>query len=168
MNLRNATVADAAACLATYGPIVRDTAISFELEVPDRKTFTERIAVALDRYAWLVAEDDDGLLGYAYATAHRDREAYRYAVETSVYVGEARRRGGVGKALYHRLFEVIADRGFYNAYAGVTVPNPASLAFHKACGFVEIGVFPAVGFKLGAWQDVSWWHRNLRTGTPED
>ncbi len=168
VTIRRAAPGDAAALLAIYAPMVTDTAISFELNPPAEAEFAARIERALDGFEWLVAERAGEPIGYAYATAHRARAAYRFSVETSVYVAERARRGGVGGALYRELLPRLAARGYGNAYAGITLPNPPSLELHRAAGFEPIGVFPAVGWKFGRWHDVGWWHRRLRDAPPED
>ncbi len=160
-SIRAATTADTTELLSIYAPIVTGTAVSFEAEVPGIAEFARRIAAALRHHAWLVAEDTAGIAGYAYGTSHRQRWGYRYSVETSVYVAEAARRGGVGRALYRELLGELARRGYRQAYAGITLPNDASEALHAAAGFTRIGVFPNVGHKFDRWQDVAWWHREL-------
>lgn len=162
LSIREATRDDAGPLLEVYRPFVTDTAVSFETEPPSLYDFEERIRKALAAYAWLVAEREGRPVGYAYATSHRERSAYRWSVETSVYVGACHRGHGVGRRLYSRLLDDLTARGYCNAYAGIALPNEASIALHRKAGFVSIGVFPRVGFKLGAWHDVSWWHRPLR------
>jgi L-amino acid N-acyltransferase YncA len=164
--IRAATPADAEPLLAIYRPVVLDTAVSFELEPPAVAEFRARIEESLARFAWIVAERDGAPIGYAYATAHRARGAYRWSVETSVYVGERQRGQGVGRALYDALLPILA-RSYCNAYAGITLPNDASVALHRAAGFEPVGVFRAVGRKFGRWHDVSWWHLRLRAEPPE-
>ncbi|MEL7450975.1 MAG: N-acetyltransferase family protein [Pseudomonadota bacterium] len=166
MNIRRATAEDAADMLAIYTPLVEHTTVSFELEPPTLEDYRQRIATVNQRHEWLVATANDETLGFAYGTVHRHRAAYQRSAETSVYVHEAHRGKGVARQLYERLFERLAELGYYNAYAGITLPNDASVAFHAATGFSHIGVFPAVGFKFGEWRDTSWWHRQLRTGKP--
>lgn len=165
--IRPATTDDAAAALAIYAPIVENTAISFETEAPGLDAFAGRIAASNDSHAWLVASRGGRLAGYAYGTSHRARHAYRFSTEVSVYVHEDQRGGGVGRSLYQALFQVLAERGYYHAFAGITVPNEGSIGLHRAVGFRHVGTFPQVGFKFGAWHDVSWWHRPLRPGIPE-
>lgn len=165
--LREATVEDAAALLEIYRPFVTDTAVSFEAEVPSVAEFGERIRTALDRWAFVVAERAGQPLGYAYGTTHRARHAYRFSVETSVYLDPAQQGRGLGKRLYGRLLEDLVARGYANAYAGIVLPNERSVALHRAVGFVPIGVFPRVGWKFGTWHDVSWWHRPLCDRPPE-
>ena len=107
-------------------------------------------------------EDADCLAGYAYATPHRTREAYKHSVETSVYVHSDYRGKGVGRMLYESLFVSLRSHDFHNAYAGITLPNDASVALHKSLGFEPVGIFREVGFKYDSWHDVSWWQRNIR------
>ncbi|MEO0997897.1 MAG: N-acetyltransferase family protein [Pseudomonadota bacterium] len=165
-SIRAATTADTTALLLIYAPIVEKTAVSFESETPGIAEFARRIAAALRHHAWLVAEDANGIAGYAYGGPHRQRFGYRYSVETSVYVAEAARGGGIGRALYRALLDELGRRGYRQAYAGITLPNDASEALHAAAGFTRIGVFPNVGHKFGRWQDVAWWHLELPQPDP--
>jgi L-amino acid N-acyltransferase YncA len=159
--IRTATAADAAVLREIYRPYVERTAVSFELEVPSIEEFQRRIAVAVEGWSWLVAEVDGRQVGYAYASAHRAREAYRTSVETSAYVHEEYQRQGIGHALYTQLLNELNERGFGSAYAAITLPNEASVGFHESLGFELIGVFPRVGRKFGAWHDVAWFYRPL-------
>lgn len=152
--------------LVIYGPIVEQTTISFEERVPSVADFADRIEGTLAEHQWLVAEAQGQVLGYAYGTAHRARAAYRYSAETSVYVAPAAHGAGVATRLYERLFEDLIALGYYHAFAGITMPNDPSVAFHRAVGFESIGTFPKVGYKQGQWHDVSWWHRPLQHGAP--
>ena len=161
ITLRNATPSDAAGVLQVYRPFVEDTAVSFERVAPSDREMAERIAAAAEEWAWLVAEIDGRIVGYAYAGRHRSRDAYRYAVETSVYIGPDARRSGIARALYSELFGKLRSRDYASAYAGITVPNDASVAFHKSFGFEAIGVFPRVGRKFGTWHDVLWMYRPI-------
>ena len=158
---RRARPADAEAVLAIYAPLVERTAISFEELAPTPDEMAARIESALATHEWLVAEIDGELAGYAYATGHRARAAYRFSVEVSAYVHEAHRGRGVGAALYRALFEALGERGFRAAFAGIALPNEPSVALHRSAGFEPIGTFAEVGWKLGAWHDVSWWRRRL-------
>lgn len=159
--IRTALAADAAVLREIYRPYVERTAVSFELEVPSIEEFQRRITVAVDGWSWLVAEVDGRQVGYAYASAHRAREAYRTSVETSAYVHEDYQRQGIGRALYAQLLKELHQRGFGSAYAAITLPNEASVGFHESLGFEPIGVFPRVGRKFGAWHDVAWFYRPL-------
>lgn len=162
--VRDATPDDAAACAAIYAPYVRDTAITFEVEPPDAAEFGRRIAAATARYAWLVLEDDGRVVGYAYACPFRERAAYRFACEVSVYLEPGLRRSGGGRALYAALLRRLAERGYRTAVAGMTVPNDASAGLHAASGFVPVGTFRRVGWKHGRWHDVAWAQRDLDDG----
>ncbi|CAN5209141.1 hypothetical protein BH10PSE17_BH10PSE17_08900 [soil metagenome] len=164
--VRTAVHDDAAAILSIYAPMVRDTSVSFELEVPSLEEMRSRMGEASGRFPWLVSLDaDDRVNGYCYASRHRERAAYRWSVDTTVYVREDSRGGGVGRALYQYLFESLTQLGYAQAFAGITLPNAASVALHQSMGFTQVGVYRSVGFKLGAWRDVSWWQRELRTST---
>ncbi len=160
--IRLATERDAEQIAAIYAPNVTDTIISFELEPPSADEMRRRIEVTLKRYPWLVYERRGRVLGYAYAGAHGSRAAYQWSVDVSVYVHEDARRTGVGRALYASLFAALELQGFYNAYAGASLPNPGSIGLHESVGFRRVGVYRGVGYKLGAWHDVVWWHRPLR------
>jgi phosphinothricin acetyltransferase len=152
---------DAAAVQTIYAPIVEHTAISFEEVAPSTKEMAQRIASIAASHAFLVAEDDGGVVGYAYGSPHRARPAYRHSAEVTVYVAEQARRSGVATALYAGLLPVLKKKGFHAAFAGVALPNPGRLALHQAAGFLPVGVFEQVGFKFGRWHDVSWWQRIL-------
>lgn len=165
--IRLATPADARAIHAIYAPIVRGTAISFELEPPDQAEIARRIAETLARFPWLVAEDAEGIAGYAYAGEHRERAAYQWSVDVSCYVHERARRRGVGRALYEALKRVLRAQGFRNAFAGVALPNAASVALHESVGFVALGRYRNVGFKLGEWRDSLWLQCALGDLPPE-
>ncbi len=127
-----------------------------------------RLGKVLGQYPWLLFEDGAEALGYVYATQHRERAAYRWSVDTAVYVRQGRQRQGVGRALYTSLLALLPLQGYVNAYAGVTLPNPASVGLHEALGFEPVGVYRQVGFKCGAWHDVAWFQRPLqaRPGDP--
>lgn len=157
---------DAAACAAIYAPFVEGSAVSFEETPPDETEFGRRIARLSATHAFLVAADEHGVTGFAYGGPHRERAAYRWSTEVSVYLHERARGRGLGRTLYDELFERLADRGFRLLLAGVTLPNPASVALHEACGFEPVGVFRRIGFKAGAWHDVGWWQLALDGDDP--
>jgi L-amino acid N-acyltransferase YncA len=144
---------------------VRNTTISFEEAAPDAEQMRGRIANILERFPWLVAEDG-GVLGYAYGSQHRARAAYRWSVDVSVYVSQDARRRGIGRMLYAELIPMLRAQGFYNAFAGIALPNDASIGIHRAFGFEPIGVYRNVGYKNGRWHDVSWWQLQLREPAP--
>jgi phosphinothricin acetyltransferase len=161
-SIRLATERDAEQIAAIYAPNVTDSIVSFESEPPTAHQMRRRIENTLQRYPWLVCERQGRVLGYAYASAHGSRAAYRWSVDVSVYVHQQAHRTGVGRALYTSLFAALNLQGFYNAYAGATLPNPASVGLHESVGFRAVGVYRGVGYKLGGWHDVGWWHLPLR------
>jgi L-amino acid N-acyltransferase YncA len=164
--VRLAGDADVDAITEIYRPIVESTAISFETRAPDRAEMSRRVCDTLESLPWLVCEIDGVVAGFAYAARHRLREAYQWSVDTSVYVESAYRRRGIGRGLYESLFAILEAQGFFNAYAGIALPNPSSVALHESVGFERIGVFRRVGYKLGRWHDVGWWERALRPHRP--
>lgn len=154
--VRPASAGDAAACAAIYTPYVTDTVITFELDAPDEWEFARRIEVAQREHDWLVAEDDGKVVGYAYGGPYKERAAYRWACEVSVYLEIGRRRTGAGRLLYQTLLGRLAARGFRTAVAGMTLPNDASEGLHRALGFEPVGTYRRIGWKHGAWHDVAW------------
>jgi L-amino acid N-acyltransferase YncA len=160
--IRLAREDDARAVAAIYGPIVRETPISFEVEPPDAADIEQRIRATLTQYPWLVDERDGVVAGYAYASQHHPRVAYQWSANVTVYIDERFRRVGVGRRLYRSLFDILVKQGYYNAYAGITLPNPGSVGLHEAMGFSPVGVYRQVGFKLGRWHDVGWWQLALQ------
>jgi phosphinothricin acetyltransferase len=158
MRIRQAVMTDAVAVQALYAPFVRETVISFEYEPPSVFEMGERIVRSEGLLPWLVCESDDArLIGYAYASKHRERAAYQWSVDVSVYVSPASHRMGVGRRLYSVLFNLLRLQGYVNAYAGITLPNNASVGLHRALGFEPVGVYRNVGYKFGGWHDVGWW-----------
>jgi L-amino acid N-acyltransferase YncA len=162
VQIRLASDADAEAIAAIYRPVVETTSISFETEAPDAAEMRRRLAATLPSHPWLVCAIDGDVAGYAYATAHRVRAAYRWSVDTSVYIDGSRRRLGIGRGLYQSLFAVLAAQGHVNAFAGIALPNPGSVGLHEAVGFEPLGIYRRVGFKFGAWHDVGWWQLALK------
>ncbi len=163
MIIRTATPDDAAAVQAIYAPIVRDTSISFETEPPTADEMRQRIIATLAQFPWLVALDDAGAVaGYVYASRYAERRAYRWSATVTAYVRADQRGRGVGKALYGELLAQLTALGYCQAFAGITLPNAGSVALHESVGFRPVGVYPAVGYKLGAWHDVGWWQLPLR------
>ena len=152
---------DAAACAQLYAPFVEGTAISFEDEPPGAGELAKRIASTTERHPWLVLEDDDGLVGFAYGSQHRTRAAYRWAVDVTVCVEPAKHRRGAGRSLYEALLELLRRQGYRIACAGVTLPNDASVGLHEALGFEHIGTYRRIGWKAGEWHDVGWWQLPL-------
>ena len=154
MRIRLATADDAAGIAAIYDPIVRDTPLSFEDAPPGISEMRRRIVEELQHFPWLVA-DDGTIAGYAYAGPHRARAAYRWAVETSLYVRPDVHRQGVGKALYGALFRFLEAQYFRRAVAVVEGLNAPSIAFHEAMGFVHVATYRRIGYTLGAWHDIT-------------
>jgi len=152
---------DAAACAAIYAPHVEGSAVSFEELAPDAAEMAARIGRYGASHAWLVAEREGQVVGYAYATKYNERPAYRWSTSVSVYVAEGERGRGVGRTLYTALFECLRERGFRMACAGITLPNAASVALHERLGFERVGVNRHIGWKHGAWRDVGWWQLEL-------
>ena len=159
-SLRLATPDDAPAVAEVYAPHCL-TPVSFELQPPSADDMRARIVKTLAAHPWLVCEAGGEVVGYAYAGPHRDRAAYVWSVDVSVYVRADRHRGGVGRGLYTALFGVLAAQRFVTAHAGITLPNPASVGLHTSLGFEPVGVYRSVGFKAGAWHDVGWYARPL-------
>jgi L-amino acid N-acyltransferase YncA len=163
MKIRLARPEDAEAIAAIYAPIVLETTISFEWVPPTVEAFRERIVKTLGKYPWLVAVDaNENVAGFAYAGSHRDPPSYQWSVNTSVFIREDCRGKGVGKTLYAELFRQLVELGYYRAFAGVALPNDASIALHESVGFRKLGIYEKVGFKFGAWRDVSWLQKELR------
>jgi L-amino acid N-acyltransferase YncA len=166
VELRPATPADGEALAAIYAPYVLGTPITFEEEPPSAAEMARRVAATLPRHPYLVAVDGARVLGYAYGGTHRSRAAYRWSVEVSVYVDAAAHRAGTGRSLYTALFRLLGAQGYPRAFAGITLPNPASAGFHEAMGFRPAGVFRRIGWKQGGWHDVGWWQLDL--DAPDD
>lgn len=159
--IRDATTDDAAACAAIYGAYVVETPATFEIEPPSVEEVARRIARCLDSHAWLVAEVDGVVTGFAYGTTFAERPAYRFACEVSVYLDRGAVGAGTGTALYEALIDRLVVRGFHVAFAKVTQPNAASNALHARFGFERSGLLQRVGFKLDAWHDVAILQRDL-------
>ena len=155
---------DAAPCAEIYAPVVAETAISFEESPPGVEEMARRIRAAIE---WLIADDGEGVIGYAYASEHRTRPAYRWAVDVTAYVDSKHRRTGVARELYATLFDRLRSAGYRVACAGVTLPNEASLGLHRAMGFEEVGTYRRIGWKLGQWHDVMWLQLDLAPGAPD-
>ncbi|MDB5689613.1 MAG: acetyltransferase [Sphingomonas bacterium] len=157
---------DAAAIAAIYAPYVTDSVISFELEAPDAQTIRGRIEKVTAAYPWIVAMSGGRVAGYAYGGLYRERAAYRWTVETTVYVDMACARQGIGRALYAALLEELARRGFVTALGVIALPNAPSVALHEALGFTHAGTQAGVGYKFGGWHDIGIWQRDLAPRLP--
>ena len=159
ITVRAASTADAAACAAIYAPYVLDSIASFEESAPDAAEVASRMTAA---WCWLVAETSEGIVGYAYGSPHRARAAYRWAADVAVYLDGSVHRRGIGRALYSELFARLRDCGIWILCAGIAEPNPASTALHLAVGFELVGTYRRIGWKAGAWHDVTWYQLHLR------
>lgn len=167
MRIRSVRLDDAEAVAAIYAPIVRDTWISFETEPPGAEEMRERIAGKIGKLPWLVSTDDqDAVTGYVYASMLRDRAAYQWSVEVTAYVREDSRGRGLGSRLYLTLFDELKALGYCQAFAGIALPNDASVALHESVGFKPLGVYRKVGYKLDSWRDVGWWQKEVQAPAP--
>jgi phosphinothricin acetyltransferase len=160
--IRPAEQDDAPQIAAIYRPFCEESCVSFETEAPGPAEIASRIERISRRHPWLVDDDGGMIAGYAYASPHRERAAYRWVVEVTIYMHERFRGQGRGRALYAELFARLRQQGIFKAYAGILVPNPASQAFHESMGFTLVGIYRKIGYKLGAWRDVGWWQLALR------
>jgi phosphinothricin acetyltransferase len=152
---------DAPAVAAIYRPAIETTIASFEEPAPDAGAMAARMRATLERFPWLVATDGETAVGYAYAGPHAERAGYRWSVNVSAYVAPAFHGRGIGRRLYDELLPILRRQRFVNVYAGIALPNPASVALHEAIGMRRIGVYERVGFKFGAWHDVAWYGLRL-------
>lgn len=164
--IRLATEHDAAGILAIYAPVVRDSPTSFELAPPTVDQIQQRIAQTVEQFPWIVFEQRSALLGYAYAIPFRQRPAYRWVAESTVYVRQDAHRQGIGRRLYSALFACLKLQGQLRVIGGITLPNAASVALHERMGFRHAGTFEHVGFKFGQWHDVGFWSLQLAPETP--
>jgi L-amino acid N-acyltransferase YncA len=160
--IRLASPGDAEQVLAIYRPFCTDSIVSFELEPPSLDEMCGRIATTMETLPWLVCEKAGEIRGYVYASRHRARAAYQWSVDVTAYVREGYRRMGIGRGLYTSLFKVLTMQGYFNAYAGIALPNSGSVALHESVGFQSVGIYRNVGYKLGAWRDVGWWQLALQ------
>lgn len=166
LQLRLATIADADGLLEIYAPFVSDTSVTFETTLPDRFSFGKRIIQYLEFCPWLVCESGGKVVGYAYASRYREREAYQWSVECSVYVDPSFMRLGIASILYKTLFSILQRQGFRNVYAVINLPNDRSVALHEGLGFRHFATYEQVGYKLGHWKNVGWWRLVLNEFNP--
>lgn len=161
MKIRLATLNDAPALLKIYAPYVEQTAITFEYSVPTLEEFRTRVADILPKYPYLVAEENNEILGYAYASAFKTRAAYAWSVETSIYVKMGIHKQGIGTALYEALEKQLARQNVCNLCACIAYPNPPSIAFHERFGYKTVAHFTRSGYKQNAWYDMIWMEKEL-------
>jgi phosphinothricin acetyltransferase len=159
--IRLASPADAAQILAIYSPYIENTSFTFETITPTIDQFAERISSYLQTWPWLVCEIDGLITGYAYASRYRERTAYQWCTEVSVYVHDDFQQRNIARALYLSLFDILERQGFRNIYAVVNLPNERSVAFHESLGFTWFATYEQVGYKLGKWKNVGWWRKTL-------
>lgn len=155
--IRFANFDDAANILKIYEKFIKETVVTFEIEVPSIESFQNRMKSIMDFYPWLVCEVDGEIAGYAYASKHGERAAYRWSSDLSVYIGEKFHRHHLGTDLYDEVIQYLKKQGFCTVYAAISTPNPKSQAFHESYGFKKIGEFKNVGHKMGKWLDVTWY-----------
>lgn len=169
--IRAARPGDAAAIAAIYAPHVLSGTVSFESDAPDPRGMRARMAASCGLYPWLVAttgesggadaDANEAILGFAYAAQFKDRPAYRWTVETTIYISGAGQGRGVGRLLYDALMDTLVAQGFVQAIGVIALPNEASIKLHEAVGFRRAGQYREVGFKFGRWLDVGFWQREL-------
>jgi phosphinothricin acetyltransferase len=164
--IRLATEVDASAIAAIYAPYCSGNVVSFEEIAPTADEMAKRIGAIGATRPWVVLEDAGEVIGYAYASPHHDRAAYRWSVSTAIYIGDRHHRRGAGRALYTALFGLLRHLGYYTATAGITLPNPASVGLHEAFGFTLVGVYRDIGHKMGAWHDVAWYQAVIQPASP--
>lgn len=161
MYIRPTIPIDAAGIIEIYKDYVEKTSITFENTIPSISELALRIEQIRLKYPWLVAEEHGNMVGYAYATAYRDRIAYQWMAETSIYVLKDKQNTGLAQKLYNSLLELLTEQGIYKAYAVITIPNEKSIRFHEKMGFTHFATYKKVGYKLGTWHDVGWWEKEL-------
>jgi L-amino acid N-acyltransferase YncA len=159
--IRLANASDAPSILDIYAGYILNSATSFETEVPTIDNFSERIITNVQNWPWLVYESDGIIAGYAYASGHRQRAAYQWCVESSVYMNDDFQQKGIARKLYEKLFHILKYQNCRNVYAGITLPNEKSVRFHEKMGFTKIADYKNIGFKLGRWNTVSWYELQL-------
>ena len=165
--IRLANSSDAISILDIYAPYILNTSFTFETEVPTNEAFAQRIISYQENWPWLVCEIDEFIAGYAYATRHRERVAYQWCVESSVYIHDNFQQRGVAGALYAALFEILKYQGCRNVYAAINLPNDKSVSLHESFGFTWFADYKNVGYKLGQWKTVGWWLKQLNDYSAE-
>ena len=159
--VRMATPADAQGMLDIYAPHVREGFCTFETDVPSREQFRQRIEKCIQTKPWLVCTVNKTIASYAYASVHRERAAYQWCCESSIYTNDNFGGRGIGQQLYKALFKILKMQGYRNVYAGITLPNEVSIRLHEKCGFTHFATYENIGYKLGEWKNVGWWKLQL-------
>lgn len=162
VTIRLATVDDAETICQIYAPIVRDTHISFEQDIPPTREIAKRISKTMQQYPWLICCINREITGYAYASAFRARRAYQWTAETTVYVHPAYQRRGIARGLYESLMAILRAQGYCNVVGVIALPNSGSIRVHESVGFRRIGILENIGYKAGDWRDTGWWQLQLR------
>ncbi|OYU96208.1 MAG: N-acetyltransferase [Bacteroidetes bacterium B1(2017)] len=165
LEIKLITEPDIEEVLAIYTQYVLHTSITFEHTVPSFEEYAQRVNTNTQKYPWLIAKQGTNIVGFAYCSTHRYREAYQWSPESTIYMAPNFQGKGIGKLLYSTLFELLKMQGFVNVFAGVVIPNPKSIALHKSCGFEEIGIFKKIGYKQGTWHDTFWFQLALAEHT---
>lgn len=171
--IRTAQASDAKRLLEIYAPYVLNTAITFEYDVPSLEEFTRRIEHTLIKYPYLVIEDNDEIWGYAYVSPFKERKAYDWAVETSIYIDESKKRLGLGKALYLKLEKILKKQNILNLNACIAYPKDTdghltkdSVYFHEKLGYRTVAEFHECGYKFGTWYNMIWMEKFIGEHTP--
>jgi L-amino acid N-acyltransferase YncA len=167
-SVRQASARDAAACVAIYRPYVEQTAISWEIEVPTVDEMASRIDRLRATHEWLVLEQGDRIIGFAYGQPLKRLATFQWSAETGIYVDLDHHRGGGGRQLYTRLLSRLTQRGYRQAFAAITQPNEASNGFHRSFGFEDVGLFRCAAWKHGRWHDVAWMQLDLIDNAVQD
>lgn len=165
VTIRIATKEDAYSIQKIYEPYVINTTITFEIEAPTVTEMAERIQHTLERYPYLVAEEEGKVIGYAYAGTLYDRRAYDHSAELSIYIDQSKRHGGVGHLLYDVLIQYLEKMNVTNLYGCITYPNDASISFHEKYGFTKAAHFHECGYKFNKWLDVVYYEKHLNKTT---
>ena len=165
--IRLANEKDAAGILEIYAPYIENTSYTFETEVPSIESFAQRIGTYLIDWPWLLYEVNGIIAGYAYATRYRERTAYQWSAESSVYIHDDFQRSGIARTLYDVLLNILKKQGFRNVYAVINLPNDKSVKFHESCDFTWFATYEKVGYKSGRWKDVGWWKLSINDYTDE-
>ncbi|WP_273750328.1 GNAT family N-acetyltransferase [Leuconostoc mesenteroides] len=161
MNVRTVKLADAPTLLNIYKPYVERTTSTFEYNVPTIQDFEDRIANTLEKYPYIVIEEDNTILGYAYAHEFNSRGAYKWTVEISAYVSQEARSRGIGKMLYSEIENILKKQNVVHIIACITEENETSKKFHERMGYENVGLFKKIGFKSGKWLDNFWMQKTL-------
>jgi phosphinothricin acetyltransferase len=167
--IRMATPEDGPAIYRIYEPYILETAITFEYDPLPVEVFQKRIETVLEQYPWLVYEKEGEILGYAYCSKFKERAAFAWDCECSVYVDWKAHKQGIASALYEILFDLVREQGYYTVYALITNHHTSSIELHKKFGFIEAGLYEKTGYKLGQWWDLLVMEKRLRSfeGKPD-